>query len=58
VSRPNARPPAASTEEVLERLDRLEELLELMDELNVSTRTEAEAMLAKLEAEIDDDEQQ
>lgn len=56
MTRPDARQPAASTEQMLERLDRLEELLELMDELNVSSRAEAEAMLAKLEAEIDDDE--
>lgn len=38
----------------LETLDRLEELLELMDELGVTTRAEAEALLTSLEASIDD----
>lgn len=39
----------------LETLDRLEELLELMDELGVTTRAEAEALLTSLEASLDDD---
>lgn len=40
----------------MERLDGLEEVLELMDELGVTTRAEAEALLAELEAALDDDE--
>lgn len=39
---------------VLERMDRLEELLEAMADLGVSTREEAEAMLAELEAGIEE----
>jgi len=35
--------------DVLDRMDRLEELLETMTELGISTRAEAEAMLAELE---------
>jgi len=38
----------------LEELDRLEELLEEMDELGVTTRSEIEARLASLEAQIAD----
>ena len=52
----SSKRPIPPPEPSLETLDRLEELLELMDELGVSTREEAAAMLASLEAAFDDDD--
>ncbi len=56
MARRSSPPPVSATEAALDRLDRLEEVLELMDDLGVTTRAEAEALLAELEAMIDDDE--
>lgn len=49
-------PPPAEREtyRVLEELDRLEDLMEEMDELNVSTRVEAEQRIAQLNARLDE----
>ncbi|HEV2109488.1 MAG TPA: hypothetical protein VGR16_14610 [Thermomicrobiales bacterium] len=57
MARRSSPPLVPATEAALDRLDRLEEVLELMDELGVTTRAEAEALLAELEAAMDDDDE-
>ena len=42
--------------ELYERLDRLAELIEDMDELGVSSREQAEAMISDLDSQIDEQE--
>jgi hypothetical protein len=39
-----------------ERMDKLEELIEDMDELGVSSREQAEAMISDLDSQIDEQE--
>lgn len=37
-----------------ERMDRIEELIEDMDELGITTRQEAEALIVELDSQIDE----
>lgn len=55
MDKPATRNGQSSAHQSLLQLDRLEELLESMDELGVTTRAEAETLLASLEAELDED---
>ena len=43
--------------EMYERMDRLEELIEDMDELGVTSREQAEAMISDLDSQIDEQEE-
>jgi hypothetical protein len=42
--------------DLYERMDKLEELIEDMDELGVSSREQAEAMISDLDSQIDEQE--
>ena len=43
--------------DLYERMDRIEELIEDMDELGVTSREQAEAMISDLDSQIDEQEE-
>lgn len=51
-----ARPLPTTEYEVLDLLDRLESLVEDMDDLAITTRDEAEALIAAIHKHVDDQE--
>lgn len=50
------RPTKGKLFDLYERMDRLEELIEDMDELGVTSREQAEAMISDLDSQIDEQE--
>jgi hypothetical protein len=50
------RPIKGKLFDLYERMDKLEELIEDMDELGVTSREQAEALIAEIDREIDEQE--
>lgn len=49
-----SKPASKQLFDLYERMDRIEELIEDMDELGVTTREEAEALIVELDSQIDE----
>lgn len=49
-----SKPASKQLFDLYERMDRVEELIEDMDELGVTTREEAEALIVELDSQIDE----
>ncbi len=50
------RPIKGKLFDLYERMDKLEELIEDMDELGVTSRAQAEAMISEIDGQIDEQE--
>jgi hypothetical protein len=51
-----SRPAKGKLFDLYERMDKLEELIEDMDELGVTSREQAEAMISDIDSQIDEQE--